>query len=298
MKKIIISLITIFLVFSLYSLDIPKLDKWVTDDGDMISTETEEVLTQKLSDFEKSDSTQIVVLTIPSLEGEALEDYSIRVAEENEIGQKDKDNGILLLVSKNDRLMRIEVGYGLEGVVTDLLAGRIIDYVITPKFKEGNFDEGFIKGVDALIEASRGEFRADEVVKNNRESQIPRWLLGLLFFVPFFWGRLYSTSSNKKKPSIFFRGFGGSISWMILALILFFTSPGLGIAFLIFMLCGAFGLGFLISLIFSFIPLWMFLGGGRGGYRGGGFSSGSGFSSGGFSGGGGSFGGGGASGGW
>jgi len=103
-----------------------------------------------------------VILTVPSLEGETIEDYSIKVAEAWKIGQKGKDNGIIFTVAKQERKMRIEVGRGLEGKLTDLMAGRIIDLVITPLFKQGNYDEGFKAGVAALIDATRGEFKAEE----------------------------------------------------------------------------------------------------------------------------------------
>ena len=98
------------------------------------------------------------MLTIPSLEGEVLEQFSIKVAEEWKIGQKNKDNGAILLISKNDRKIRIEVGRGLEGKLTDLLSGRIIQYEIVPKFREGNFDGGIEAGVNAIISVVHGEY--------------------------------------------------------------------------------------------------------------------------------------------
>jgi uncharacterized protein len=144
------------------SVEIPKLQGYVNDYGDMISSAVESQLRERLKSFEASDSTQIVILTVPSLKGEPIEDYSIKVAEAWKIGQAVKDNGIILAVSKEDRKMRIEVGRGLEGKLTDLAAGRIIDLVIKPKFKEGNFDAGFTAGVSALIDATRGEFKAEQ----------------------------------------------------------------------------------------------------------------------------------------
>lgn len=106
------------------ALNVPPLGGRVNDLADMIHPSTEQQLEAALAQLEKSDSTQVVILTIPSLGGEALEEYSMRVAEQWQIGQKEVDNGVLLLVSKNDRKIRIEAGYGLEGKLTDLTAGR------------------------------------------------------------------------------------------------------------------------------------------------------------------------------
>ena len=120
-----------------YALDVPKLQGYVNDYADMISPQVRDQLNNELHAFEQSDSTQIVILTIPSLEGEALEDFSIKVAEAWKIGQKNKDNGAILLVAKQERKIRVEVGRGLEGRLTDLMSGRIIDLVIQPRFKSG-----------------------------------------------------------------------------------------------------------------------------------------------------------------
>ena len=124
------------------ALDVPALKGRVNDYGNILSSSTERQLDAVLSDLERTDSTQIVVLTIPSLEGDSLEDFSIRVADKWKIGQKNRDNGAILIISKNDRKLRIEVGYGLEGSLTDLISGRIIQNVIVPYFKRGNFDDG------------------------------------------------------------------------------------------------------------------------------------------------------------
>jgi len=151
----------LFLPFAVEAAKIPVPRGYVNDYGNMISPSAEADLAAKLKNFEETDSTQIVILTVPSLEGEPVEDYSIRVAEAWKIGQKGKDNGILFLVSREDRKMRIEVGRGLEGKLTDMTAGRIIDLVIKPKFKAEDYDGGFTAGVSALIDATRGEFTAD-----------------------------------------------------------------------------------------------------------------------------------------
>jgi uncharacterized protein len=163
MKKILpfLILFPLLLPLAASALDVPELRGYVNDYAGMLSPSTGAQLAEKLKAFEASDSTQMVILTIPSLEGEPIEDVGIQVAESWKIGQKGKDNGILLIVSKQDRKMRIEVGRGLEGRLTDLTAGRIIDLVIKPRFKAGDFDGGFTAGVSALIGATRGEFQAD-----------------------------------------------------------------------------------------------------------------------------------------
>jgi uncharacterized protein len=158
----ILSLLLFCIPSSWSSAEIPRLQGYVNDYGDMISPAAEAELTAKLKSFEASDSTQVVILTVPSLKGEPIEDYSIRVAEAWKIGQARKDNGVIITVSREDRRMRIEVGRGLEGKLTDLAAGRIIDQVMKPRFREGNFDAGFKAAVSALIDATRGEFKADQ----------------------------------------------------------------------------------------------------------------------------------------
>jgi len=142
-----------------FGLDVPRLAGRVNDYGNMISPQARATLEEELAVLERTDSTQVVVLTVPSLEGDVIEDFSIRVGDAWKIGQKGKDNGVLFIVSKADRKMRIEVGRGLQGVLTDLSSGRIIDRVIKPRFKQNQFDEGFLEGTRAIIAATRGEFK-------------------------------------------------------------------------------------------------------------------------------------------
>lgn len=149
-----------FSALPLQAVEIPSLTGRVNDYASMISAEAELEINEKLAHLEKSESTQIAVLTVESLDGEPLEDFSIRVAEEWKIGQREFDNGVLLLVAKKERKVRIEVGYGLEGALTDLTAGRIADNEIVPLFAEGRFDEGFIRGTDLIIAAVQGEYTA------------------------------------------------------------------------------------------------------------------------------------------
>src|SRR5512136_1845270 len=136
--------------------DIPYLTGRVTDDAQILSEETIKLLSESLKAHEERTTNQIAILTIPTLSGESIEDYAVRVFKEWKLGQKGKDNGILMVVVPNDRRMRIEVGYGLEGTMTDAMAGRIIRNIMTPKFKKGDYDGGISDGAQAVIGALEG----------------------------------------------------------------------------------------------------------------------------------------------
>lgn len=198
MRKLILAFLGIlFLATQSVALDIPQSNGYVTDKAGLLSQTVELKLEQFLREFENSDSTQVTVLTIPSLEGEALEDYSLKVFQNWKIGQLGKDNGALLLVSKADRKIRIEVGYGLEGKLTDLLAGRIIDNEISPKFKQGDYDGGIISGVLAMAEAVRGEYAGSNKTKNKKKRSSPFGLIFLLFFLGPLFGRIGGRRSRR-----------------------------------------------------------------------------------------------------
>lgn len=278
-----ITVITFFIKpLCAYSLQIPALRGYVNDYADMISPAVEKQIEKELEDFEKSDSTQIVILTIPSLEGETLEDFSIRVADEWKIGQKHKDNGVILLVAKNDRKIRIEVGRGLEGRLTDLLAGRIIDLVIKPRFKRGDFDGGFLAGISAIIDATRGEFKSEDSRDNNR---VPEYLPLFIAVILFFWITLMRLLY---KVSLLLGGIIGAIG---LPLIVYMMGLTMGFTGILISL----SIGFILGILLPRLPLYRSSGygifyGSKGSFQSRSF--------GGFSGGGGSFGGGGASGSW
>jgi len=138
--------------------DIPYLTGRVTDNAQILSEETHKLLSDSLKMHEMRTTNQVVVLTIPTLDGESIEDYANRVFNEWKLGQKGKDNGILIVVVPNDRRMRIEVGYGLEGVLPDLLASRIIQNIMTPQFKNGDYDRGITEGALAVISILDGEY--------------------------------------------------------------------------------------------------------------------------------------------
>ena len=180
----VLALLLLLVPAAARALDVPPATGYVNDRAGMLSQGTDLKLDRFLRNFEKTDSTQIVVLTVPSLEGEPLEDYSIQVAQAWGIGQKGKDNGALLLIAKKEHKIRIEVGYGLEGRLTDLISGRIVDNVIEPRFKAGDFDGGVVAGVAAMAKAVRGEYKGTGNTGHSRERH-PLGLLGmLLFFAP------------------------------------------------------------------------------------------------------------------
>lgn len=197
------------LLFSLsaVALEVPKATGYVTDRAGMISQTTKLKLEQFLRDFEKSDSTQLTVLTIPTLDGEVLEEFSLRVLETWKVGQKGLDNGALLLIAKAERKLRIEVGYGLEGRLTDLLSGRIIENEITPRFQQGDIDGGVISGVVAMAEAVRGEYTGTgQTVRKKKKSSPFGWIFPLLFFGGPFLARLGGRRRGYRRSGIFFGG--------------------------------------------------------------------------------------------
>jgi uncharacterized protein len=272
-----------------FALDVPPLKGRVNDYAAMMSPATGRLLEATLQRFEEAESTQIVVLTIPTLAGDALEDYSIRVAEKWKIGRKGRDNGAILLVAKAERKLRIEVGYGLEGRLTDAVSGRIIRNVIVPEFKAGRFEQGIINGVNAMIQLVQGEFEGVQGGRDAPPSNIGAGSAVFFFIVLFFLiGRL--SRINR---------WVGTLTGGLLAPVFGALSFSIGWPQLLLLIPIGLFIGFFVSTLF-YAP------GGGGGFTGGythgsrhsgGFGGGFG-GGGGFSGGGGGFGGGGASGGW
>ena len=152
--------------------DIPEHGgRWVHDLADVLSATMESRLENILAAERDSTSNQISVLIINSLEGGSLEEYSLRVAEKWQPGQRDKDNGVLLLISIDDRQVRIETGYGLEGSLTDAISSRIIRNEIAPRFRNGDYDGGVEAAVMAIISAIAGEYVNDEPVSQKRNAK-------------------------------------------------------------------------------------------------------------------------------
>jgi uncharacterized protein len=274
-------------------LPIPPLAARVTDLTQTLSPADISALETKLAQWETKTTNQLVVLMVPTTQPEPIEAYSIRVAEKWQIGRKGKDNGALFLIAKNDRKMRIEVGYGLEGVLPDVTARRIIADDVAPKFREGKFAEGINAGVDRIIAVVGGEFLAPSRPAQQQRSaskpfNLETWFILLFIVVPLVGGFLRRIFGSVFGATIG-SGIVGFIAWIVVGSIVMAVIAGI-VAFFVMIFSGLGG-GLSRGRGGGIIP-----GGGWGGGWGGG---GGGFSSGGgFSGGGGSFGGGGASGNW
>jgi len=206
-----------------------NITKYVVDETGTLTQSEMNSLLKKLEDFDKQTSTQVVVYMISSLNGESIEDVSYKIAEKNKIGKKGKDNGVLVLIAKNDKKLRIEVGYGLEGVLTDAYTTQIRTREMNPSFQAGKFYEGINKGVDAIIAVSKGEYKSDNKAdkkKNNDGSGLmclgfPIFIIiifGFIFFSIFMsiirrifgWGGRHYTGGSGWGGGGFF---GGGGSW-------------------------------------------------------------------------------------
>jgi len=170
-KKFIFSVIIAFALaaFTAFAVDVPFLTGRVTDNAQILSDETRKAVTANLKAHEEKTTNQIAVLTVPTLDGVSIEEYAVTVFNTWKLGQKGKDNGILLIVAPKDRKLRIEVGYGLEGTMTDGIAGSIIRNAITPFFKNNDYDRGIDEGVRAIINVLEGGQAPTETAKSGEE---------------------------------------------------------------------------------------------------------------------------------
>src|SRR3954469_16472934 len=272
---------------------VPPLTGRVVDQTGTLSAADIASLTQPLQDLETRKGSQIAVLIVPTTDGEAIEQYSLRVAEAWKIGRKKIDDGALLVIAKNDRRLRIEVGYGLEGALTDATTKRIIDEDITPKFKAGDFGGGVAAGVDRMMRIVNGEKLPEPEPPHWQDSQSfdPSALFNPFLIIPaiFFGGLL---------RSLLGRLLGSVAAGALTALIAWFMVGSLIAALVVGMIASVFVLvsdGFTSSGPGRRGGTGGWSGGSGGSWSSGGSSSSSG---GGFSGGGGSLGGGGSSGSW
>ena len=144
-------MMTLFAIAPAFAINFPALTGRVVDQAKIIQPDTRVALEQKLADLEDKSGIQLVVATVMSLEGQEIEPYANELFRKWALGEKKKNNGVLLLVAPNERRVRIEVGYGLEGTLTDALSKVIISNAMTPRFKAGNFSEGISRGVDDII---------------------------------------------------------------------------------------------------------------------------------------------------
>jgi uncharacterized protein len=297
-KASLVALLMCWAFAALAQVAVPPLVGRVVDQTGTLSSDDIASLNQKLRDFEARKGSQIAVLVVPTTAPEEIEQYSIQVAEAWKIGRKKIDDGAILLVAKNDRKLRIEVGYGLEGALTDLTSKRIIDEIITPKFRSGDFAGGISDGVDRIIGVIDGEPLPPPPPRRQSQSSTPSLeflnpfnpfvLIGLLIF-----GGALRKLLGRLLGSTVAGGLAALLAWY------FFTS---------WILAGFAGVVTSIFTMFAdtiTAPTPVGRGGRRsggwsgGGYSGGSYSGGSSSSSSSDSGGGGgSFGGGGASGSW
>jgi len=238
----------------------PPLTGRVVDNAQLLSPATEQRLTDELAQLEATTGRQVVVATLPDLQGYEIEEYGYQLGRAWGVGSKERNDGALLIVAPSERKVRIEVGYGLEGVLTDALSSVIIQTAILPQFRQGNFEQGIVDGTDQLVrqlslpddEARANVAQAQQAREARRDdggSAIP--VIFVIFIL--FWilsGVLGGFGRRRRR--------GGGMWWLL--------------------------------------PLILSSGGGR--HRGGGWGGGGGFGGGGFGGGGGSFGGGGSSGSW
>ena len=271
----------------------------VHDEARILSQATVDALEKQLVAYQDSTSNEIAILTITSLDGDALEDYSMRVVEKWKLGKDKKDNGVLLLIVVDDHKMRIETGYGLEGVLTDAMSSRIIRNELAPHFRQNQYGEGVVAGINAIIKTIGGEYTSDEEGGDIADMDWKEKILIGAF--------IFSVLGIFTFTGLFVPGCGG---WFLYAFLIPFYA-----AFPMVVLGTSSGLAVLGLYVVGFPILKLLLGrtdwgarmakkmananqrGGRGWSSGSGWSSGGGGSSG-FSGGGGSFGGGGSSGSW
>lgn len=174
MKKYVSALFIIAILFvsiTAFAVDVPYLTGRVTDNAQILSDENRQSITERLKAHEDKTTNQIAVLTIKTLDGVGIEEYAVAVFNEWKLGQKGKDNGILVVVAPDDRRMRIEVGYGLEGTMPDGVAGSIIRNVMTPHFKNNDYNKGIDEGVNAIIRVLEGGQPPEEVVGTDTGSK-------------------------------------------------------------------------------------------------------------------------------
>lgn len=253
---------------------VPPLQARLTDLTGTLSSEQKDALESTLHAFEARKGSQFAVLLIPTTKPEEIEQFALRVVEQWKLGRARVDDGVLLLIAKDDRTLRIEVGYGLEGALNDATAQRIIREVITPKFKTNDFFGGITDGVDRMIRVVDGEAVPEAPTATSaRDGLSIGRMLPVLFVVAVVLGGVLRSAVGRLPAAVITGGLLGFIGWLLAGAVATAALAG--------------GIAFVITLT-GIRP------GGFGGMRGGGGRSGGG----GFGGGGGGFGGGGASGRW
>lgn len=302
MKKIIIFLL---FIFSFLNADIsqyfPKLDSRVIDEAKILSPNVKKDIDLILKEEEEKSSNQIVVVILNSLHGYTIEEYSYQLGRYWQIGQKDKNNGVLLVISMDDRKIRIEVGYGLEGALTDKIAYEIINYTIKPNFKANQYELGILKAVNEIIASIKGEYVSKP--KNSEFNDVINAFIPLAFFALIFISMFINSISRKLKSQFLYKVTNSSMGSSFFAFFSYimseaFTTSNLIVALIVFIVVFIFNLKTARDVDFDKLSKSNYTNSSRNSGGFGGFNSSRRSSGGGFSGRGGSFGGGGASGGW
>lgn len=184
MRSTLLSILIVLIpVFALGQRDVPELaNRRVHDDAGILSPSTIDYLEQSLRVFEDSTSNQIAILIVPTLEGETIDQFGIRVADAWKLGTKDRDNGVILLVALEERKMRIEVGQGLEGPLPDAICNRIIRNEMAPAFRRQDYDAGIVASVEAIRKAIKGEYVGTGSHKTKRQ-RLPAGFIVLLLII-------------------------------------------------------------------------------------------------------------------
>lgn len=176
---------------STWSAEVPALRGRINDYAQVLSRDLAQNLENQLEQFEKETGHQVALLTVPSLAGEDIEGFSIRVAETWKIGQKGFDNGVIFVIAPQDRQLRLEVGYGLEGVLPDAVANRIIRDIVVPRFRENDYEGGITSGLDAVLKTIRGEPLPEAARQKSRgNNPAPALSIPLILFLLFLAGAL------------------------------------------------------------------------------------------------------------
>ncbi len=254
---------------------VPPLTGYVTDQTATLTAAQQAALEQTLQAFEARKGSQLAVLLVPTTAPETIEQYSLRVAEQWQLGRKQVDDGALLVIAKDDRALRIEVGYGLEGALNDATSKRIISDIIVPRFQQGDFPGGIAAGVEQIIRVIDGELLPEPGGRAAGGTPGIQQYLPVIFILALVVGGFLRAVLGSFPGALATGGIIAVIAWLLVGTLVIGLVAGL-IAFLFTLFGGG-------------------MGGPRGGFGRGGFGGGLG---GGFSGGGGGFGGGGASGRW
>ncbi len=280
-RAVLLPLLLCWSVLAAAQLPVPALTARVTDQTATLTAEQKAALERTLESFEARKGSQIAILMVPTTAPETVEQFALRVAEQWKLGRKKIDDGALLLIAKNDRALRIEVGYGLEGALNDATSKRIISEIIVPRFQQGDFYGGIQAGVDRIIRVVDGEPLPPPQARRSGAASAASGDDGLGSYLPIVFLLALVV---------------GGVLRAVLGRFIGAMATGGALGMLAWWFAGTIFIGALAGVIAFFITL---LGGGRGGFIPGGFGGGSGgFGGGGFGGGGGTFGGGGASGRW